>query len=85
MHRHEPEEGRLKDAEDKEVRDATVLAAFQSVRADGFVGQAICHNHSALLMPGGSSHRSDTSKWVWLCLNKSLFTKRGGWLDFATD
>lgn len=30
MHRHEPEEGRLKDAEDKEVREATVLAASQS-------------------------------------------------------
>ena len=59
MHRHEPEEGRLKDAEGKEVRDATVLAASQSGRADGFVGQAICHNHSALLMSGGSSRRSD--------------------------
>ena len=57
IHRHEQEEGRIKDAKDKEVRDVTVSEASPSIRAHGFVGQAIYHNPSALLVPGESSQR----------------------------
>lgn len=33
-------------------------------------------NHSTLLWHKESSHREYTSKWVWLCSNKTLFKNR---------
>ena len=33
--------------------------------------------------PCCESHRQDVNKWAWLCSNKTLFTKIGGWTDLA--
>ena len=39
---------------------------------------SLCHSSSAFLLQCGSSHRQFLNEWMWLCSNKTLFTKTSG-------
>jgi hypothetical protein len=41
------------------------------------------HNYSTLLLQCANNHRQYVNKWIWLCSNKTLFTKTDSKLDLT--
>lgn len=44
---------------------------------------SLCQSYSVLTLYCESSHRQYANKWVWLCSNKTLFTKINRILDLV--